>query len=152
MNRIIITTDLGRTKIYRVTQGLSDPKPSIELLTDNDFPNDYSRFDNRDTDAAGRFPGGTGSQTPSGMSYGERHGEKTEAEKSQLRQVADFINEVVIRESIPGVYLAAPQTILQRLIESLSPDVQGFLIETLPLDLNKAEKLELLRRFSLIES
>jgi hypothetical protein len=152
MNRLIITTDLGHIRIYRVTRDLSDSKPSIELITDHDFPDDHSRFENRDTDAAGRFPRGENSQTHSGMSYGERHGEKAEAEKTQLRLVAGFIDDAVSGESVPEIYLAAPQAIHQRLIDSLDSGVRDCLIETLPLDLNKAEKLELLRRFNLIES
>ena len=148
MNRLIITADLGRLKIYRITQETPEEKPSIDLEADHDFSNDHSRFENRDTDSAGRFPQGGSSQTQSGMSYGERHGEIAEAEKSQLQRIAGCINEAVAGEE--GLYLAAPQTIHRRLIDSLDQGVQDTIIEVLPLDLNKAEKLDLLRRFNLI--
>ena len=151
MNRLIITTDLGHIKVYRVTTETQDEKPSIDLEIDYDFPNDHSRFENRDTDVAGRFPQGGSSRTSSGMSYGERHGEQTEALHSQLKQVAEFIDETINKEKILGFYLAAPKTIHNRLIEALDPDIQGCIIEHLPLDLVKEPKIQLLRRFNLID-
>ncbi len=150
MNRLLITADLGRLKIYRVKQDeLFDTKPSIKLEQEFDPPDLHSRFAERDTDEAGRFPRGTPSKTAGGMSYGERHNEEREAEEHQLHLVAGTINAAVEAEGGQGFYLAAPQTVHKRLLDLLTPEARNCLLEHLAVDLNKAPKLELLRRFGL---
>lgn len=152
MDRLVITADLGRLKIYRVTQDLlSDPKPSIDLVRDWDLSDKHSRFDRRDTDQAGRFPRGTSNRDTTGMSYGERHNDKTKAEQSQLQEIADSINQSVRSDECDGFYLAAPQTIHQKLLDSLLPEVRESLVTHLPVDLIKAPKMDLLQRFKLVE-
>lgn len=160
MNRLILTANLGLLKVYRVTMDeLSDPSPSIRLERVFDPPDKHSRFEERDTDKAGRFsmgsrhsaPGGSGGGFTSGMGHGERHNEKLETEKSQLALIVDTINEILSRESGREFYLAAPEPIHNRFLEGLSGEARGRLLEHIPADLNKVPRMELLRRFQLTE-
>ncbi|MFT5467042.1 MAG: hypothetical protein ACI8UO_002145 [Verrucomicrobiales bacterium] len=142
MNTLIITTDLGRLKAFRVVHAPDEPSPTIDLIREDDFANDHSRFANRDTDQAGQFPSGG-----SGMAAGERHGEETEARRVQLEQLAAAVDQQAQSEPDAAIFLAAPKPVNQQLLGLLTPDVRGRIAKNLALDLTKEPKLELLRRF-----
>lgn len=145
MNSLLIVADLGRMKAYRVTRDELQPdtSPAFLDLADEDLANLHSRVSDRVTDKAGRFAYGSGS-----IAVGERHNEEKEAEENQLRAIAGRINRVAAAEQ-GKIYLAAPQTMLRNLVESLEPAVRDRIRRDLALDLVKAPKLELLRRFEL---
>lgn len=145
MNSLLIVADLGRMKAYRVTRDELQPdtSPAFQDLADDDLANQHSKVSERVTDKAGRFDYGPGS-----VAVGERHNEQKEAEENQLQAIAERINDVAGGES-SKIYLAAPQTMLRNLLEALSPDVRGRIKRDLALDLVKAPKLELLKRFEL---
>lgn len=152
MNRLIITADLGRIKVFRVTQFdliKDQTKPAIALETDIKLANTYSRFGQRDTDQAGRFSSGSAAGSTTGMSSGERHEEQKEAEKSQLQKVAEKINATLKEYSTDEFYLAVPQTIHKQLLELLDPTVEKRMLSHLAVDLTGAKKKELLQRFNL---
>lgn len=141
MNSLIIVADLGRMKAYRITQDdlQPDSPPSFTNLADIDLENQHSKVSDRFTYQAGRSKGHT---------VGERHSEREEAEGQQLDSMAETINEVVKTEG-GEIYLAAPQTILRPLLDALDTKVRGRVKRDLGLNLVKAPKLDLLKRFEL---
>lgn len=145
MNSMIIVTDLGHMKAYRITRDELQPNtsPAFEDLADVDLENQHSRVSARVTDKAGRFSYGPGS-----IAVGERHNEEDEAKEHQLQAIVENINKVAGSDG-HHIYLAAPQTIIRHLIESLRPQVRQRIRRNLALNLVKAPKLELLRRFEL---
>lgn len=144
MNVLIITADLGRIKAYSVTQESDEESHCIKLIGDLDLNNAYSRFANRDTDQAGRFPSGQ-----SGMAAGERHEEKTEARRVQMKRVAAEINSIVEGSPEAPIYLAAPQTINQQLLDQLNSETRERIRRNLARDLVKETKSDLLQRFEI---
>ena len=145
MNVLMIVTDLGRMKAFRITRDDDDPttSPAFTDLADDDLENSHSKVSDRVTDQAGRFPTGNG-----GMAIGERHNEEEEARQHQLDAIVDRIHSVASGEKTP-IYLAAPQTILGQLFDKLGADIRHRVRKDLPLDLVKAPKLDLLKRFEL---
>lgn len=145
MNLILVVADLGRVKAFRLRKDEDDPNasPAFEDLLDDDLENQHSRVSDRVTDQAGRFPSG-----PSGMAIGERHSEEENARQNQLQAIADTINQLAARED-GKIYLAAPQTTIQHLLDELDNGVRGRVEKELALDLVKAPKLDLLKRFGL---
>ena len=145
MNLLLIVADLGRVKAFRLTRNDDDPhaSPAFQDLLDEDLENQHSRVGDRVTDQAGRFPSG-----PSGMAAGERHSEVEEARHNQLQAVASVINGLAGREK-GRIYLAAPQTMLRQLLETLDGEVRQRVEKELPRDLVKTPKLDLLKRFDL---
>ena len=142
MNTLMIAADLGQLKAYRVVHDPDEPSPTIDLIGDEDFENDHSRFANRDTDQAGQFPSG-----PSGMAAGERHGESEEARRVQLGKVASAIDLLAHSEPGSRILLAAPKPIIQQLLDLLATDVRDRIQKELALGLTKEPKLKLLQRF-----
>ncbi|WP_193212053.1 host attachment protein [Luteolibacter marinus] len=145
MNAMIIVADLGRMKAYRITRDELQPgtSPAFEDIADVDLENQHSRVSDRVTDKAGRFGHG-----PGGIAVGERHNEESEAEEQQLQAIAGKINEVASNGD-GSIHLAAPRTMLRRLLEALNPSVRQRVHRDLPLNLVKAPKLELLERFQI---
>lgn len=142
---LLIVTDLGRMKAFRITRDDNDPaaSPAFTELADDDVENLHSRVSDRVTDQAGRFPSGNG-----GMSIGQRHGEEQEARGRQLAVIAERINRVAAGGD-SGIYLAAPPTMARPLLDAIAADVRRRIRRYLTLDLVKAPKLDLLRRFGL---
>jgi protein required for attachment to host cells len=141
MNSLIIVADLGRMKAYRITQDELQPgsTPSFEDLADIDLENQHSKVSDRFTYQAGR----SGTNT-----VGERHSEKEEAEGQQLEAMAQTISDVAMATK-GSIYFAAPQTALRPLVDALNADVRKRISKELPLNLVKASKLDLLKRFEL---
>lgn len=145
MNSMIIVTDLGRMKAYRVTRDDLQPNtsPAFEDLADIDLENQHSHVSDRVTDKAGRFNYGAGS-----IAVGERHSEEGEAESKQLHAIAEAINRVAGSDST-DIYLAAPQPMIRLLLETIAPPVRQRIRRELSVNLVKAPKLDLLKRFEL---
>lgn len=142
MKTLVIATDLGRLKAYRVTQEMDEPSPKFEEICDEDFANRHSRYANRNTDQAGRFPSGL-----SGMTHGERHGEANQARLDQAKLVAEKIVELAGVEPGCDIFFAAPQAISAELLQHIDGSVAGRIRKQLALDLVKVPRLELWRRF-----
>lgn len=145
MNLVLIVADLGRVKAFRLTRNDDDPhaSPAFADLLDDDLENQHSRVGERMTDQAGRFPSG-----PSGMAAGERHSEEEQARHNQLQAIAAVINGLAGREE-GGIYIAAPQTLLRHLVDTLDSDVRQRIVKEVPRGLVKTPKLDLLKRFEL---
>ncbi|MGB6222500.1 host attachment protein [Haloferula sp.] len=145
MESIIIVADLGRMTAYRITQDELQPgtSPAFDELADVNLENLHSKVSDRVTDKAGRFSYGSGS-----IAVGERHHEEREAEDQQLHSIIGNI-ERVAGDGDQAIYLAAPQTMMRQLIEALSPKVRKRIRRDLALNLVKAPKLDLLKRFQL---
>ncbi len=142
MSTLVITTNLGRLKAYRVAHQGDEPSPNFDTIRDEDFENRHSHVTGRVTDQAGRFPSGK-----EGMSYGERHGEAEQARQAQLLLVARTVNEVAEAEPGSPIYIAASKSICTQLLDSIAPNVRERISKSLALDLVKLAKLDLLRRF-----
>ncbi|BCX49608.1 conserved hypothetical protein [Haloferula helveola] len=142
---MIIVTDLGHMKAYRITRDdlQPDTSPAFEDVADIDLENQHSKVSDRVTDKAGRFSYGPGSK-----SVGERHSEQDEAEKSQLRGIAEAVNGTAGSDNT-DIYLAAPKEIVGDLVDSLTPLVRKRIRAKLALNLVKSSKLDLLDRFQL---
>lgn len=145
MKRLLIVADLGRMKAYRITKNDDDPttSPAFEDIKDVDLENRHSKVSERFTYQAGRMSHGVGAN-----SVGERHQEEAEAHSHQLRAIADQIDAVAIGGD-DEICLAAPKTIMAKLLELLNDKVRNRIIKNLPLDLVKLPKRELLQRFGM---
>lgn len=142
MKALMIATNLGQLKAYRVIRDPDEPSPTIDLIEERDLAGRSSHVAERVTDQAGRFPSGS-----VGMAYGERHGEAEKAERDALDEVASSVEKLAAAETESILYLAAPKTIYGQLKKRLSSPVQKRIRRSLELDLTKLPKLDLLQRF-----
>lgn len=142
MKALIIVADLGRMKAYRITQDDLQPgsAPSFEDLADIDLVNQHSRVSDRFTYQAGRSRTNT---------MGERLNEEGQAEEQQLEVMAATISDVAAEAGEGMIYFAAPQIVLRPLVDALAEPVRERITRELPLNLVKASKLDLVKRFKL---
>jgi len=146
-NKLIILTDLGSFKAYRVTPDEMTQKPRIQMIDNFETIDGHTRIQDMVTDQAGRFPVANGIASGQ-MSHGENHNLRTEIEKRVIRQLADSINKLVTREDLPVWYFAAHREIDQRILENVDAAVKAKMRKHVRSDLTKVDKSELLGFFA----
>lgn len=145
MNRIIITVDLGHFKAYRISK---NPQESFrtELIDSYDIIEGQSRMGEKLSDGAGRFGMG-GGKNGAAKGYGEPHNIELESEKKLTLQLAKDINSLIAKEDCDSWFLAAGNTILNQIKENLEPAVRARLNKSIPANLTKTPKSEILDHF-----
>jgi hypothetical protein len=147
-NTLLVVTDLGGFKAYRIDNGELHRTPRLELL--EEFNNDaaHGRLVDRVTDLGGRFPRSTGNSSSSGaMSDGERHNIQLEQRKRLVRLLAQRLNSLLLRSEIECCFLAASREIHRQLLEELDSRVRAKIERNLSADLTKVGKSDLLGYF-----
>ena len=145
---IIICTNAGRLRAFRITQSDTrvEPTNQISEIADHEFEDGPQRISELASDQAGRFS----SDGSPGMTHGEAHGVEQEEERRLIAQVADKIAALVNEEKADRWQLAAPQTINSRILDALDPGIRGSLAGNEKHDFTKLPTLEVGRRFGQI--
>jgi len=145
---IIICTNTGRLRAFRITQSDTTPEPNNQIseIASEEFEHGPQRIGEMASDQAGRF----NSDGSPGMSRGEAHGLEREEERRLIAQLADKIGALIKKEKPDRWKLAAPQTINSRLLEVLDAGVLKRLAGNEKHDFTKLPTLEVGRRFGLI--
>ncbi|MGD9896755.1 MAG: host attachment protein [Candidatus Methylacidiphilaceae bacterium] len=142
----LITTDLGRLKAYRLSVDELSGKTHIQALADKTFPEAHKKLGDIETDEPGRYSVRTG-KVMLGRPAGETHNVELEIRKRLLSQLAHEIDSLLDRGDCKHWGLAACSEVLPRLLEKLSPSARERLVKTIPGDLTKLDKEDLLARF-----
>jgi hypothetical protein len=144
MNKLLIVTDLGLFKAFRVGD---TPRNTLHLqpLQEIVLEQAHRRFDETVTDMAGRRAGPT--HHGWGAPVADDHNLRLENERRLIKQIARHITEVIQKNPQNGVWLAADREIDHAVIGELPPDVRGQIEKNLQCDLTKSPEKELLDRF-----
>lgn len=149
MNNLVIAADLGHFKAYRI---IKDPlrieSPRIELIEAYDTIEGREKPGARYTDSPGAFRRKSSSEHYSSGGFGERHTLNNERLRRLLKLTANTINDILVREGMPKWHLCACKSINNSLIASLSKGARTRLKSNTRADLTKAEKSEILTRFT----
>ncbi|RJQ20045.1 MAG: hypothetical protein C4560_05595 [Nitrospiraceae bacterium] len=145
MSTIIITVDLGHFKAYRVTMHPVG-SPTIELIENYDSIEGHGKLSDKVSDTAGRFVGG-GGKGEVAKGYGEPHHLESETRKRLVKMIATDINTLIKKEACENWHLAATEKINKEIITKLEPKVKSRLDKSVPADLTKIHKSEILRYF-----
>src|ERR1700757_4650225 len=95
-NKLVIVTDRGCLKAYRVEYDEQSTHPRLELIESFNTTDAHGRLSDKLTDAAGRFAGGT-ANVKGVRTFGERHNIKLEMDKRVVRYLAGSVNDLVKR-------------------------------------------------------
>ena len=82
-----------------------------------------------------------------GMSIGEEHQLDAELERKNLERVVTHISAVVEKAGCPPTVLAAPQSLLKRVEQGLSPAAARVIVGRVGADLTKEPVPKLEKRF-----
>lgn len=147
-NTLVLVTDLGGFKAYRLENNQPISSPRLELLEEYRDTEVNRRLVEQVSDLSGRFPRRTGNANAAGaMSDGERHNIQLEKRKRGVRKLAGRLDMLMQDPRIEQCYLAASREIMNPLLEELSPGARSKIGMNIPADLMKASKVELLRQF-----
>jgi hypothetical protein len=146
-NTLVVVADLGCFKAYKVENNEPTRTPRLELIEQFDNPEAHGHLVDKVSDQSGRFPRGT---VGGAMSDGERHNIGLEMRKRFVKQLAQRFNTLARNREIERCLCAVSKEINHLLAEELEPGVRAKIEKTLPVDLTKLDRSEILRRFELI--
>jgi hypothetical protein len=144
---IIIATDLGHFKAYRITKDPMEKSPRVKLIEGYDSIEGHGKLGEKLSDSAGRFMKG-GGKKESAKGAGERHNIGLESEKKIIRMIARDIDDLLVSEKCEKWYLAAAEQINSQIMESLTPQSKSILEKNITSDLTNINKSEILSYFT----
>jgi len=119
-DKLIVTTDLGHLKAYRVSRESYEASLAVEPIHDETFK-DY-------------------------LSHATDH-ESAQTHRHHLKHIATLIDGLANAHSYDGIFLAAPPTLLHGLLSHLPAATKEQVRESIDADLVKTPQAELLHRF-----
>ena len=146
-NTLVLVTDFGGFKAFRLENNQPHSSPRLELLEEYADAGAHRRIVEEVTDAAGRFGRGATARRGAPMSDGERHNMTLEKRKRGVRKLAGRIDSLMQNPEIEQCFLAASREIMRPLLQELSADSRSKIGMNIPADLTKASKSELLNKF-----
>ena len=146
---LIIVADRGSLKAYRVNE-TPTRGPSLKLIQAFNVTDAHGKMVDKVTDLAGRYAANDGS----GMHQASIAETKleTETERRINKQLADQITKIVKSDGVEGWSFAAPASCHNAIIELLSPEVRGRIIEFVKSDLVKVEAAKLTSHFRSLQT
>jgi len=147
-NTLVVVTDLGCLKAYRLENHHPNYAPRLELVEEFNSADAHERLGDKVSDLAGRFPRSAGVANATGaMSDGERHNIELEKRKRLVRQLAQRLNALARSPEVERCLLAASREINHQLLEELEPQVRAKVEKSVAADLTKLDRAEILRHF-----
>ncbi len=135
---LLIVADRGGLRAYTVTPNPTRA-PGLHLLDAFEAQETHGRYDEKVTDQAGRFQGGSHATGNGPVGGADEHGTiDLENERRACQHVAARINELVMREKPDTWLLAVPAQIARTVTENLQPAVTKHLGNTVHANLLKS--------------
>src|SRR6266404_1910097 len=149
-NKLVVVTDLGSFKAYKLETNSQHSLPRLELIEEFNLVDAHGKMMEHLTDLAGRYHAPVMGKwaTP----WGERHNIELEKKRRLVKQVAHALTDLLRREAVDGCYLAAGKEINHQILAELPRQVRARIEKIVPCDLTKAEKADVLRHFDILKS
>jgi len=142
-NNIVVVTDLGSLKAYKLAEAQPGVSPRLELLDELQLDSAHQKLTDKVSDHGGQFgKGGLGS----GAAVGERHNIELEHRKRLVKQLTEKIATLLRADGVDGCYFAASKEINHVITEALEPQLRAKFVRNIAADLTKLGKVELLAR------
>jgi len=146
-NTLVVVTDLGGFKAYRLDKNEMNSTPRLELLEEFTNAMAHARLWEMMTDFSGRFPRRTGGAHATAMSDGERHNIELEMRKRGVRRLAGRLNSLMREAQVEQCWLAASREMNHQLLNELDPKARAKIGLNISVDLTKVSRSDLLRHF-----
>ena len=148
-NKLVVVTDLGSFKAYRLEANSLHRTPRLELIEEFNLVEAHGKLLDRVTDSAGRYHGPTLGKWAT--TWGERHNIDLERKRRLIKQVAAALANLLRKDGADGCYLAAGKDINHQILAELPREARLKIEKVVPCDLAKADKVEILRRFEVLK-
>jgi hypothetical protein len=147
-NTLVIVSDLGCYKAYKLANSELNRTPRLELLEHFTNPGAHEHLVEKVSDSSGRFGrGSVKSNGAGGMGDGERHKIQLEQRKRLVRELAKRLNSLARPKEIERCMLAASREINSQLLDELDSEVRAKITINLSADLTKIETAQILNHF-----
>ncbi|MEF9427169.1 MAG: host attachment protein [Candidatus Mariimomonas ferrooxydans] len=123
MNKIIIASDLGHFKAFRVTKEPLE-SPRITLIKSYDSIEGHGKLGDKLSDSAGGYMR-KGGKNEVAKGYSEPHNLGLEIQKKIIKMIAKDINTLIDSEDCKKWYLAAGKKINSQIIKNLKPEIKA---------------------------
>jgi hypothetical protein len=145
---LVVVTDLGCFKAFRLENHHPNRAAHLEMVEEFNNADAHGKLGDKVTDLSGRFPRNTGMANATGaMSDGERHNIELELRKRLVRQLAQRFNMLARGPDVERCLLASSREITHQFLEELEPLVRAKIEKSIPVDLTKMDRAEILRHF-----
>src|SRR5687767_2518723 len=145
---IIVTTDLGAFKAYRLDRTELNT-PRLELMEEMELVDGHGRLGDKVTDQAGRYAVPMQSMA---MSYGERQKIGLELKRRLIKQIAERLTKLANRRDVEEIYFSAASEVNEMILEEAGRQVRDKIEKNVPCNRANADKKELLRHFLELEA
>jgi hypothetical protein len=146
-NTLVVVTDLGCLKAFRLENNQQHRTPRLELVEEFNNAEAHDKLMERVSDSSGRFSRGGASSSGGAMADGERHNIALELRKRLVRQLAQRFNILARSQDIERCLLATSREINHQFLDELEPQVRAKIEKIIPVDLTKLERTEILSHF-----
>jgi hypothetical protein len=148
MSKLIVLTDLGSFKAYRMEEDGYSSSPRLETV--DVFRSIYGddRISKQVSDQAGQFTkNAPGFFSSHDQSNGERHNIWLENERRSVKQVAEAMSELLNDGEFDSCYFAASSEINDAIIEHLAPQARAKIEKNVHCNLVNAKREDILGHF-----
>jgi hypothetical protein len=146
-NKLVVVTDLGCLKAYKVDYDEFSTNPRLELIKDMQTVEADGRLTDKNTDGEGRFKRGGALGMGTGGSV-DPNKMQLEFERKAITQLAQTVNQLVkSNDGERPVYLAAIKRINNQLMDKLEPEVRARIEKNVCEGLTKVNGAKLLGHF-----
>jgi hypothetical protein len=148
MNKLVVLTDLGTFKAYRLEENRAQSTPRLQTVDAFENPKADDRIGRMLSDANGQFQtGGPLGVATSDGADGERHNIFLENEKRCVKQIASRISELLGNGEFESCYLAASNEINREIVKHLTPEARHKIEKNITCNLVNAPKEQVLEHF-----
>ena len=148
-NKLLVVTDLGSFKAYKLEANSLHSTPRLELIEELNLASAHGKMVDQVSDLAGRYHNPTMGKWST--TWGERHNIELERKRRLIKQVAASLTDLLRRDGAEGCYLAASKEINHQIIAELPREARAKIEKIVPCDLTKAEKSDLLKHFDVLK-
>jgi hypothetical protein len=142
-NIIVVVTDLGSFKAYKLDLTPVKKTPRLELLEEFVTTAAHGRLLDKVSDRAGRHRSPTSRRA---VPWGEPHKIELEKRRRLIKLLASRLN-ALLGNGFDECHLAASKEINRQLLKELKPSARARIVKNVQADLTKIAKAELLQHF-----
>jgi hypothetical protein len=148
MNKLVVLTDLGTFKAYRLQDDRVSSTPRLRPVDAFENSAADDRIGRRLSDDNGQFrTGGQPGTATNDKADGERHNIWLENNRRSAKQIAERMSELLDNGEFESCYFAASNEINREIIEHLSPEARRKIEKNLHCNLVNAPNDEVLQHF-----
>jgi hypothetical protein len=145
--KLLVVTDLGRFKAYRLEKEKDFTHPRLELLEDLET-NVTHHLREQVTDQAGQYRrGGPNGEGATPLSDGEPHNLDLERRRRALKTVAKRISQLLSVEDVDGCYLAADSQINKAILAEMDERTRAKIQINIAANLTRLSPLQVAEHF-----